>query len=57
MEKRPGRPPSKKRKAKTLQIRLTEEERQKVIFAALSDGSKKPSQWAREKLLALLPDR
>ena len=34
MEKRPGRPPSKKRKAKTLQIRLTEEERQKVIFAA-----------------------
>jgi hypothetical protein len=57
MKKGPGRPRLAKNKAKgtTLQIRLTASEREQIKKIALRDGNKKPSQWAREKILALLP--
>jgi hypothetical protein len=56
MDKKPGRPRLEKKNAKrvTLQIRLTEHELRQVKEIAIREGNKKASQWAREKILALL---
>jgi hypothetical protein len=56
MDKKRGRPKLGKKNAKlvTLQIRLTEHELRQLKKIAGRDGNKKASQWAREKLLALL---
>jgi hypothetical protein len=56
MKKRRGRPKLEKNKAKltTLQIRLTADEREQITEIAFREGNKKPSQWAREKILAFL---
>lgn len=58
MDKKRGRPKLEKKNAKlvTLQIRLTEHEMRQVKETANREGNKKASQWAREKLLAVLSE-